>query len=209
MAEWLLLSLALILVPLLILLSPLQLSHSRLFSRHRSFLQLCKVSKQFAIRLNTFRHPCLVKNVWYCEIILPKDVRILESKKCLSEPCPRNLGSYWEFCVIWSYTMRNHERISLPPMMLIIFQTNNENKTLSWRIRESKICSGTLDKKRRSLFERSNKVKNWSNCMWKGSERRQAWTNSKIELNSHCTLFCKRMCRFYIPVKKKLSVCRK
>lgn len=100
MAEWLLLSLSLILVPLLILLSPLQLSHSRLFSQHRSFLQLCKVSKQFAIRLNTFRHPCLVKKVWYCKIILPKDVWILESKKCLSEPCPRNLGSYCEFCVI-------------------------------------------------------------------------------------------------------------
>lgn len=199
MAEWLLLSLSRILVPLLILLSPLQLSHSRLFSQHRSFLQLCKVSKQFAIRLNTLRHPCLVKKVWYCKIILPKDVWILESKKCLSEPCPRNLGSYCEFCVILHDAKLFCEN----------FIALNDVEHLSdeqW-IRESKISWGTLDMKRRSLFERSNKFKNWSNCVWRGSERKQAWTNSKIELNSHCTLFCKWMCRFYIP--SKLSVCLK
>ena len=129
----------------------------------QSFKTVCNQVEH--IQASMFSRECLILRNF-----LPKDVRILESKKCLSEPCPRNLGSYWEFCVIWSYTMRNHVRISLPSKVLSIFQTNNENKTLSWRIRESNISWGTLDMKRRSLFERSNKVKTWSNCMWKAQK---------------------------------------
>lgn len=183
MAVWRLLSLGLILVPLLMLVSPLLRSQSRLFSQHRSFLQLCKISKQFAIRLNTFRYPCLVKKVWYCKIILPKVVWVLKSKKCLPESYLRNLGSYREYCVRWSYTMRKllAGRISLPSMMLSIFQT------------KGKLFDGEFGK---AMFPEElwiwndflslkdkKKIKNWSNWMWRGSERRQAWADSETELN--------------------------